>query len=95
MAERWGAAHFHFGDMPMNLLINKEKSKYISYFKLQEALTQPGCPLCTLIDQHSLRYLDALLYERVNDGGTCQELRQSLGFCNWHAWKAMEISNCA
>lgn len=73
----------------------RERSKYLSYFKLCEAFHQPGCPLCTLVERDSWRYLDALLYERVNDVGTREELRQSLGFCNWHAWQALAISNGA
>lgn len=72
-----------------------DKLKYLSYFKLYETLRQSGCPICNLVERDSFRYLDALLYERVNDVGTRQELRKSLGFCNWHAWKSLEISNCA
>jgi hypothetical protein len=30
----------------------------------------------------------------VNDVGTREELRKSLGFCNWHAWKSLEVQNC-
>ncbi|MGQ9694025.1 MAG: DUF6062 family protein [Thermodesulfobacteriota bacterium] len=73
----------------------KKRSKYLSFFKLLEALKEPGCPVCTLVDRDSFRYLDALLYERVNDVRTRQELRKSLGFCNWHAWKTLEVNNCA
>ena len=72
----------------------KEKSKYISYFNLWDALGQPGCPVCSLAERNSFRFLDALLYERVNDVGTREELRKSLGFCNWHAWKSLEVQNC-
>ncbi len=68
--------------------------KYLSYFKLGEALRLSGCPICTLVEKDSFRYLDALLYERVNDVGTRGKLRKSLGFCSWHAWKSTEISNC-
>ncbi len=74
---------------------SRERLKYLSYFKLCEAFRQPGCPICTLVAGDSWRYLDALLYERVNDVGTREELRKSLGFCSWHAWKSIEISNCA
>ena len=31
----------------------------------------------------------------MNNVGTRVKLRQSLGFCNWHAWKALEVGNCA
>ena len=70
-----------------------KKSKYISYFDLRDALAQPGCPVCSLVERNSFRFLDALLYERVNDVGTRQGLRKSLGFCNWHAWKCLEVPN--
>lgn len=70
-----------------------EKSKYISYFDLRDALAQPGCPVCSLAERNSFRFLDALLYERVNDVGTREGLRKSLGFCNWHAWKCLEVPN--
>jgi len=70
-----------------------EKSKYISYFDLRDALAQPGCPVCFLVERNSFRFLDALLYERVNDVGTREGLRKSLGFCNWHAWKCLEVPN--
>jgi hypothetical protein len=71
----------------------KEKSKFISYFNLRDALAQPGCPVCSLAEKNSFRFLDALLYERVNDVGTREGLRKSLGFCNWHAWKCLEVPN--
>jgi hypothetical protein len=70
-----------------------EKSKYISYFNLRDGLAQPGCPVCFLAERNSFRFLDALLYERVNDVGTREGLRKSLGFCNWHAWKCLEVPN--
>lgn len=70
-----------------------KKSKYISYFDLRDAMAQPGCPVCFLVERNSFRFLDALLYERVNDVGTREGLRKSLGFCNWHAWKCLEVPN--
>ena len=73
----------------------KEKTKFLSYFNLRDALAQPGCPVCTRVERDSFRYLDGLLYERVNDEGTRVDLRKSLGFCNWHAWKALEIGSWA
>ena len=73
----------------------QEKSKFLSYFDLWDAFQKPGCPICALVERRSWQYLDALLYERVNDPGTRRELWDSLGFCNWHAWKTLEIPNCA
>lgn len=74
---------------------SRKKSEFLSYFDLWDAFKKPGCPICTLVERFSFRFLDALLYERVNDPGTRVRLRESLGFCNWHAWKASEVSNCA
>jgi len=78
----------------MNKNSNKPKSKFFSYFDLWDAFEKPGCPICTLGERGSFRYLDSLLYERVNDVGTRVNLRKSLGFCNWHAWKSSEVPNC-
>ena len=77
----------------MNESKRKEKSKYISYFDLRDALAQQGCPVCFLVERNSFRFLDALLYERVNDVGTREGLRKSLGLCNWHTWKCLEAPN--
>jgi hypothetical protein len=75
-------------------MMQGEDRKLLSFFNLRDALDQPGCPVCTLAERNSLRFLDALLYERVNDVGTREGLRKSLGFCNWHAWKSLEVPNC-
>ena len=56
--------------------MQKEKTKFMSYFNLRDALAQPGCPICTLVERVSSRYLDSLLYERVNDVGTREDLRE-------------------
>ncbi|MEO0080801.1 MAG: DUF6062 family protein [candidate division WOR-3 bacterium] len=55
---------------------------------LQEILDAlvKGCPICHLVSRHTTRWIDTLLYERVNDPGTRDQLRESLGFCNRHAW---------
>ncbi len=49
-----------------------------------EALERPGCPLCRLADEAGRRFLRALLYERVNDVPTRNELRRGGGFCRLH-----------
>jgi len=69
----------------------RQKSKFMCYFNLWDAFQEAGCPVCTLVEKDSSRYLDGLLYERVNDVGTRMKLRESLGFCNWHAWKTLGI----
>lgn len=58
----------------------------ISYFDLIEACAKPGCPVCRLSLKAAQRYLDSVLYERVNDPGTRDGIRRARGYCNEHAW---------
>jgi hypothetical protein len=58
-----------------------------SYFNLLEACAKPGCPVCRLSEQVVNRYLDAIMYENVNDPGTREQLHRSLGYCSEHAWR--------
>lgn len=53
---------------------------------LLEALGQGGCPVCTIVQEEVLHYLDMLIHEHVNDLDFRAELRQAGGFCNTHAW---------
>ncbi len=68
-------------------------SKFISFFRLVEACAQEGCPVCRCMRGDAVRYLDALLYEQVNDPATRSALHASWGFCNWHAWLAREVAH--
>jgi uncharacterized protein DUF6062 len=70
-------------------------SKYIAFFRLVEACDRPGCPVCQCLLADARQYLDALLYEQVNDPGTRRRLHASWGFCNWHAWMLREGSDPA
>lgn len=79
----------------MNRGFSKEKSKYLIYFDLWDSFQEPGCPVCRLLEKNSNRFLDGLLYERVNDVGTREKLRKSLGLCNWHGYKTLEAGSCA
>jgi hypothetical protein len=69
--------------------------KSFTYFALLEALGKSGCPVCRLMEEYSLSYLDALFYEQVNDAGIRRKLRHARGFCNWHAWQARAIATSA
>ncbi|MBI4271931.1 MAG: hypothetical protein HY615_16460 [Candidatus Rokubacteria bacterium] len=60
-------------------------SKFWGYFRVLDACAEPGCPVCRCLTAHSVRYLDGLLYEHVNDPGTRARLHASRGFCGWHA----------
>lgn len=53
---------------------------------LEEALAQPGCPLCRLVGKTELHYFEAFFYENVNDPGVHRELLASRGFCHEHTW---------
>lgn len=61
--------------------------RHTTYFNLRDALEAPGCAICTVVTKAVAKSLDDLLYERVNDPGVRQELRQSHGFCHRHAWE--------
>jgi Family of unknown function (DUF6062) len=69
--------------------------KSFTYFALLEVFGKSGCPVCRLMEEYSLSYLDALFYEQVNDVGTRRKLREARGFCNWHAWQAKKIAGSA
>ncbi len=60
---------------------------FLSYFDVLEACALPGCPFCQLSEKVVNRYLDALMYEQVNDPYTREMLHRSFGFCNEHAWR--------
>ncbi len=60
------------------------------YRNLIDACGQSGCPVCRLVSEAVRSYLDHLFYENVNDGGVRNLLRNSLGFCNTHAWQILE-----
>jgi len=65
-------------------------TKTNTYFDLRSACSQPGCPVCR-IEQSAVRhFLDALLYEQVNDPKVRDHLRASFGFCQEHAWMAAD-----
>ena len=58
-----------------------------SYYDVRDALAQPGCPVCRLKARSEERYLDALLWENVNDPGIRDHVRRARGFCHEHAWQ--------
>lgn len=66
-------------------------SRFVGFFRLIGACAHGGCPVCRCLREDGVRYLDALLHEPVNDPGTGGALRDSWGFCNWHAWLARDI----
>jgi hypothetical protein len=61
----------------------------IAAHKLLEACHEPGCPICRIEQASVVRYLDNHLYENVNSPRWRDRLRASLGFCQEHAWLAV------
>jgi hypothetical protein len=70
-------------------------SKFITYFQLLDAMKEPGCPVCSMVERGARKALDGLMYEQVNDPTTRERLAESHGFCNWHAWMLPRIPNSA
>jgi hypothetical protein len=58
-------------------------------YNLSEACREAGCPVCRLEQQAVERYLDNQFYENVNSPAWRDQLRASLGFCDEHAWLAV------
>jgi len=73
----------------------RSPTKFITYFQLIDAFQEPGCPVCSIVEQGALKALDGLLYEQVNDPITRERLVESHGFCNWHAWMLPRVPNSA
>lgn len=65
-------------------------TRHITYHNLIDAMKKPGCFVCRLVSETVDHYLDALLYENVNDVGVRKDLRESNGFCPKHAWLLCE-----
>jgi hypothetical protein len=57
----------------------------MSYYDLLDACALPGCPVCRLEAKIVRNYLDAILYESVNDPDVQSGLRRSWGYCRAHA----------
>ncbi len=59
--------------------------KHVNYFALEKACEKPGCPLCTIVSERSVRYIDNMLFEHVSDRGFRSKYREAGGFCPVHA----------
>jgi hypothetical protein len=64
----------------------------VGYHDLLADLRRPGCPACHAANRAAWRYLDALLWEFVNDPETRARLRMSHGFCRTHALMALSVA---
>jgi hypothetical protein len=66
------------------------KSKEQAHQDLLDAFGQPECPVCRLAGNDVKRYLDIVLYEMVTNIESREQLRNSRGFCNRHAWQLLD-----
>src|SRR3990172_3987624 len=66
--------------------MNTNKNRTMAYFDVFEACSETGCPLCRLNRRASERYVDAVLYEMVNDPKVRGDFGAARGYCNRHAW---------
>ena len=65
--------------------MNKEQIPQ-SYYEIIEACAEPGCPLCRLVEDKGFKFLVASMHGTATDPDTRLAFRESLGFCNRHAW---------
>ena len=56
---------------------------------LAEALTGPGCPMCTHVARVAPQYLDSLLYQHTTDRAYRDRFLQGGGFCGRHVRAAV------
>ncbi|MBL8162124.1 MAG: hypothetical protein JNJ61_09070 [Anaerolineae bacterium] len=63
----------------------------LNYYDLIDACALPGCPVCRLCESDARRYLDALLYEYVNEKETHLTVRASRGLCATHSAHMIEF----
>ncbi len=63
------------------------------YFDLIDAMAEPNCPVCRLLERDASKLLTTILYEYVTEPQTHATFRQSLGLCNVHGWQMAEQGN--
>jgi hypothetical protein len=56
---------------------------------LARLFDEPGCPLCRRVRDVTARYIDAVLYESVNDVRFRGELDEGRGFCRAHVHEVL------
>ncbi len=63
------------------------------YQDLMDSMNNDTCPICDQIHRKTIRMLDYLLYENVNDGGVRKDFLSSNGFCIHHANMMLELGD--
>ncbi len=64
-------------------------------WELEHRLAEKGCAICHISQKAVEHFLDAILYESVNDPDVRQHVLASLGFCNRHAWQMRKLGGNA
>ncbi|BCX02152.1 MAG: hypothetical protein KatS3mg053_0090 [Candidatus Roseilinea sp.] len=59
-------------------------AKSSAYHELIEAMSQPGCPICRLVDRAVRQYVDVFFYESVTNVERRAEIREARGYCSVH-----------
>jgi len=62
----------------------------VLYHELLEAFQAGGCAICRLARRAGDSYLNAVIYEGVNDVKLRETLRAARGLCHRHAWRMAE-----
>ena len=62
-------------------------------YRIENALDQPGCPVCSEALRYERRYLDTLLYEYVTDPPTNLRFREGRGLCSYHAAAVLQAND--
>jgi len=65
--------------------------KTLSYYDLLDQFSESGCVVCSLLLRDAHHFLDALLYEQVNDPDIRHGFRKRRGLCNEHSWQLLTL----
>ncbi len=63
----------------------------VGYHDLLRDLRRKGCPVCRGADRAAWRYVEAILWESVNDPPIRARLRAAHGFCRDHGFMAIAV----
>ena len=63
-------------------------SKDAHLYNLIQAFEQPGCALCRICEDTGDKFVDAVLWELVNNIKVRDEINSARGYCRDHAWLA-------
>src|SRR5512133_870284 len=55
-----------------------------TYYDLLEALPQPDCVVCRMVDAAVRQYIDMFIYENITNLARREEIRLARGFCSAH-----------